>query len=248
MSGLIMSQILKRARRALWRHSGADLMPLLTKNVVHLWKTVTAGSESTVSAFDEKCNLETERICEIGSLDIDSPNAKYAVRYQPSPPELVKEILSRLAINHSDFTFVDFGAGKGRVLFIVSEFPFSRIIGVEFSPELVRAAEDNIKRFCSAAQRKREIQVALADVVDYEIPDGPIVCYFYNPFERPIIAQVAAKLIAACKSEARDMYVVYVDPHHRDVFEQCCEWKRCIDDPRFVVYRYNVKSVGETCA
>ena len=43
-----------------------------------------------------------------------------------------------------DFTFIDLGSGKGRVLLMASDYPFKKIIGVEFMPELHRAAQENI--------------------------------------------------------------------------------------------------------
>ena len=45
-----------------------------------------------------------------------------------------------------DFTFIDLGCGKGRVLLMASDYPFKKIIGVEFMPELHRAAQKNIAR------------------------------------------------------------------------------------------------------
>lgn len=232
-----MPRMLTRARSAIRRHGFTGLIPLFVKNARHVWRTIQDGPQSTHSTFDEQFHLETERISEIGSLDIKSPNSKYAVRYQPSPPELVREILSRLAIGYGDFTFVDFGAGKGRVLLIASEFPFSRIAGIEFSPELVKAAQENIKSFRSPRQQTTQIDVVHADVVNYEVPEVPLVCYFYNPFQWPIMEQVASRLGASSKSCQRDIYVVYVQPEHRDVFDKSDAWMCYIDDPLFVVYR-----------
>jgi tRNA G46 methylase TrmB len=45
-------------------------------------------------------------------------------------------MVSRLNISFEDFTFFDFGSGKGRALHLASEFPFKNIIGVEFSSKL----------------------------------------------------------------------------------------------------------------
>jgi len=42
-------------------------------------------------------------------------------------------VLEKLSINHSEFTFIDFGSGKGRVLFLASEYPYKKIIGVELA-------------------------------------------------------------------------------------------------------------------
>jgi hypothetical protein len=46
-----------------------------------------------------------------------------------------------------DFTFIDLGSGKGRVLLMAAAYGFKRIIGVEFMPELHRVAEENIRKY-----------------------------------------------------------------------------------------------------
>ena len=53
-------------------------------------------------------------------------------QYQPSEPALFHEILDSLPVAVDGFTFIDLGSGKGRTLLMASEYPFRRIIGVEF--------------------------------------------------------------------------------------------------------------------
>ena len=55
--------------------------------------------------------------------------------------------LRDLPINDfSQYTFVDVGSGKGRMLFVAAEYPFRRVVGVEFSNQLHVEALENIKR------------------------------------------------------------------------------------------------------
>ena len=60
--------------------------------------------------------------------------------YQPTSPKIATAILSRLELDYPQYTFIDFGSGKGRVLLIASGFPFKAVIGVEFAEELHRVA------------------------------------------------------------------------------------------------------------
>jgi SAM-dependent methyltransferase len=232
-----MLRTLKRAKSALDRHSLSGIPPLLLQNIKHYWTTLGSTPHSGRCEFDEQFGIETERTLEVGALEIDSGNAKYAVRYQPSAPKLVRQSLSRLGIRYSDFTFVDFGAGKGRVLLIASEFPFSQIIGVEFAGELVEAARENIRNFRSPIQKTTRISVQLADATQYRVPDVPLVCYLYNPFQRPVLAQVVNNLCTSIENCRRDVYVIYIQPEYHDVFDNSSMWKRCADEPLFVVYR-----------
>ena len=54
--------------------------------------------------------------------------------------------MARLDVDHSEFTFVDYGLGKGRVLMLATEYPFKRIVGVEFSESLDRTARQNLTK------------------------------------------------------------------------------------------------------
>jgi methylase of polypeptide subunit release factors len=40
--------------------------------------------------------------------------------------------------------FVDFGCGKGRVLYLACRHPFKEVIGVDLSPAVVEAARRNL--------------------------------------------------------------------------------------------------------
>jgi hypothetical protein len=232
-----MLRTLKRAKSAIERHGLGGLTPLLVHNLKHYWRNRGSRPQSIRHQFDEQFQVETERISEIGVLDIESPNAKYAKRYEPSAPKLVRRVLSSLKICYGDFTFIDFGAGKGRVLLIASEFPFARILGVEFSAELVQAARENVRRFRSPQQKTTQIDVVHEDVTKFDVPKTPLICYFYNPFQKAILARVASRLRLSMEASQRDIYVVYVQPEHRDVFENSEMWAPCLDDPLFVGYR-----------
>jgi SAM-dependent methyltransferase len=61
--------------------------------------------------------------------------------YFATEPWLFEQIMQAISVDFSQFTFVDLGCGKGRVLLMASDYPFQRIVGVEFMPELHRAAE-----------------------------------------------------------------------------------------------------------
>ena len=49
--------------------------------------------------------------------------------YQPTEPALFKEMMAILKIDFQEFTFIDMGSGKGRVLLMAADYPFRRILG-----------------------------------------------------------------------------------------------------------------------
>jgi SAM-dependent methyltransferase len=133
--------------------------------------------------FDEKYGTETEGVRNIASLDVvSSPNARHAVRYDPSSADWVRGQIARLPIDHARYSFVDFGSGKGRVLLVAAGFPFEEVIGIEFSRELHEIALRNIARFPAAAARAGAVRSICGDAATFELPRSDLVCYFYNPF------------------------------------------------------------------
>jgi SAM-dependent methyltransferase len=128
---------------------------------------------------------------------------------------LLAETLRRLP-GAEGFTFVDYGSGKGRVLFVAAEFPFRRLIGVEFARELHDAAVRNLASYRNPRQRCREIRPVLGDALRFAIPDGPCVLYFYTPFKAPLVRKVLGLVAASYAQNPRPMYVVYAfeSPYH----------------------------------
>ena len=225
-----------------WRRHGVTGLPrLVARNAAHVIREVTSGrafrrSDGETSAFDTEFGSETARIREVGSLDIDSVNVRHAVRYQPSPHDLAAELIGGLEIDHQRFAFIDFGAGKGRVLMIAAGWPFDAVFGVEFSQELCVVARSNIERLSGARRAARHIECRYQDATHFEVPDAPLVCYFHNPFDEVVVRSVVQRLLASLDQRPRDMYVIYVHPEHRNVFDVGGRWDILRQSNRFVVY------------
>ena len=69
--------------------------------------------------------------------------------YQPTEPALFKEMMAHLKIDFQEFTFIDVGSGKGRVLLMAADYPFRRILGIELLPALNRVAQENLNAYKS---------------------------------------------------------------------------------------------------
>jgi SAM-dependent methyltransferase len=88
--------------------------------------------------------------------------------------------MAALGIAFDGFTFVDIGSGKGKLLLLASDYPFSRIVGIEYSPRLHAAAHRNIEVYCSPTQRCGTIEAFQGDALDFRLPDGALVCLLFN--------------------------------------------------------------------
>jgi len=244
---ILSVQLFKRLLSAWKRHGSNGFIRLIGVNVAHYFRKLSSGSflvpANDYSEFDQMYGTDTESIREVGSLDIDSETSKHAVRYQPSPFDLARTIIHKLPVAHHDFTFIDFGSGKGRVLLIAAELPFSAVLGIEFSRELCDIANSNIKK-SNANKNAESVESIHADVTDYQLPDTPLVCYFYNPFGTTIMQSVVNKLTASYNAMKREIYVIYVHPEHRAIFDESGLWHVVMEGVFHVIYR--IRSQPET--
>src|SRR5262249_50809953 len=118
--------------------------------------------------------------------------------YQPTEAalfhEMIDELRRRTSINFAEFTFIDLGSGKGRVLLMASDYPFRRIVGVELLAALHHIAEQNIAQYHSDSQRCFALESVCADATVFPIPQGPLVLYLFNPFPEAGLRRAIAKL------------------------------------------------------
>jgi SAM-dependent methyltransferase len=209
--------------RYFWRrHGPIGLVRLAAYNIAYhvRGRRQSIGSAAEIDRFDEIYGTDTSGIREIGSLDIvAAAAAQSAVRYQPSGGEEVRTALDQLNIDYREYSLIDFGSGKGRVLLVAAEFPFKEVIGIEFSRELHQIASRNIDRLPLEVVRAGRIRTVHGDAAAFEPPDSDLVCYLYNPFGPPVISRVAQRLLAHHRRHGYRVIVIYVDPQYRAAFE-----------------------------
>jgi SAM-dependent methyltransferase len=132
--------------------------------------------------------------------------------YQPTDAALFQEMMASLPIDFSEFTFVDLGSGKGRTLLMASEYPLRKIVGVEILPELHRAAEENIANYQSTTQQCTQVESVCADACAFDLPEGPLVVYLFNPLPEAGLHQVLLNLEKSLRQHVRPLYVLYQNP------------------------------------
>jgi cyclopropane fatty-acyl-phospholipid synthase-like methyltransferase len=115
---------------------------------------------------------------------------------------------------------VDVGSGKGRMLFVAAEYPFRRVIGVEFATDLHELAQANIARYRHAGQRCREIASVHADAAEFEFPEGNLVVYLFNPFGPEVMGRMLANLERSLEKHPRHVIVVMLWPEQSHLVEQ----------------------------
>ena len=109
-------------------------------------------------------------------------------------------------------TFIDLGSGKGKACFYAAP-RFEQVIGIEFSQELVAAAEENLRR-----SGRRNIRYICADASQYELPQAPSLVFLFNPFDAELLEQFVVRNRGCIKSQ--DTLIAYANDMQRTVLEE----------------------------
>jgi len=150
--------------------------------------------------------VETSRLAEISSLSVVGDNRANGSRYEPSGS--IRPLLEGLQIDFRQYGFVDYGSGKGRVLLEASEFPFSLVEGVEFSPQLHEIATRNIRKCRWKRKRCASVKSVLADATEFALPAIPLVLFFFNPFRGPVLSAVVSNIRESAAVHPRDIVII----------------------------------------
>jgi hypothetical protein len=162
----------------------------------------------------------------LSALTIRGNNREHGHDYRPSPCRLVEWTIAGLDYDLSRLTFVDHGAGKGRVLLLASQYPFNAIGGVEFAEELHDDATMNIAQFPRSRMKCRNVECVLDDASALGPPEGEAVHYFFNPFSRDVFAEVLVNIVVSYRSRPRRLYLILVDPVATDLIDQSGVFQR----------------------
>ena len=151
--------------------------------------------------------------------------------YQPSEPVLFEEMLRALALDYTQFTFVDIGSGKGRTLLMAAELGFRRVIGVELLPELHQVALANI-----AASGFSNVESVCVDGRDFEFPPEPLVVYLFNPLPAAALSQAMSNLQQSLKQQPRPVKIIYHNPVSEDVLSSALFLKKSQATHQYAIY------------
>lgn len=168
--------------------------------------------------LDQRLGIDTSGAFVPPVQDVRGSNWRYGTRYQGIDPELFGRVFNNLRLDFPQFTFVDLGSGKGRALLLAAQYPFRKIIGVEYSRGLHETARRNLARCADRIKLGAEIQTVCQDAVEFVLPSGPLVLFLYNPFGRPVMAKVVARVVGSLRADSRRMVVTYFNPEHADVW------------------------------
>jgi SAM-dependent methyltransferase len=187
--------------------------------------------------FDAEHGVTTEALVFLGELDPDAigPSLEFATHYEPTPVAQAEALLDASPLDPSRATFVDLGAGMGRVVMLAARRRFRAVIGVEISPALVEIARENLASLRDPARVVRDVKIVRADAAAYAFPRGDLVVFLYNPFRGPVLDDVLVNLRAS--GEAREIVLLYHTPVERATIDAGKAFEPITDLGFGLVYR-----------
>lgn len=146
----------------------------------------------------------------------DASNLGQASEYAPSPRLVVQWLVDGLNVDLSRFTFMDFGSGRGRVLLAAAERPLKAVRGIEFSGQLNQEAVLNISNYPVDRLVCADVQSVCEDALDYPLPEGDCILYFYNPFGADLMDKVVRRAVDTAQARHTRIIVIYYNPVHHN--------------------------------
>ncbi|MFN8370470.1 MAG: class I SAM-dependent methyltransferase [Bacteriovoracaceae bacterium] len=167
--------------------------------------------------FDKKYQIKTGGLMLLKDLNIPNASKVFAKDYMPSNYYIFKKSLKRIPEEIKHETFIDFGCGKGRVLLMAAESGFKKIVGIDFSDDLIKICLKNLEVYRN--KNSCEFEVICVDALLYSIPKNATLFYFYNPFWPEVFSQIVSKIVESIKANPREAYVIYINPLYSELFD-----------------------------
>jgi SAM-dependent methyltransferase len=185
---------------------------------------------------DRELGIRAAGAVDLDRLTIVGDNRAHGHRYEPTPHGVLDDLLLELGLEHRRYVFVDLGSGKGRVLCDAARRPWKRVLGVEFSLELHRAAEANIAALGARVRACRDVRSLHADAAEFAFSPEPTVVYLFNPFEPSVLARVVERLELSYFAAPCHKLVLYYMPVHEAVLERSPALARRATAADWVIY------------
>lgn len=129
--------------------------------------------------------------------------------------------IEALQIDPAAYSFIDYGSGRGRIVLAAAQLPFRRVIGVESSRNLYLDAIANVADYPRERLKCDDIVLLNKNALEFELPPGNVVAFFYNPFTGDLLDQVARQIEESCRTSDRSVYIVFANSKRVPLFTRC---------------------------
>lgn len=133
-------------------------------------------------------------------------------QYEATPYSILYALFQAYELEKTD-GFVDFGCGKGRLLYYVHNHFGASVTGIEMDEQLYEKALANKANYLRANESKDgSIHVECCLAEDYDIKETENKFYFFNPFSVEIFMEVINNILESVEQKERDVDVILYYP------------------------------------
>jgi SAM-dependent methyltransferase len=133
-----------------------------------------------------------------------------AIDYSPAPYSAFFRAMKHVPKELLAGTFLDYGAGKGRILVLAARYyNFRRVVGVEMSQELCRQAANNLGRGYAG-----QAEIVCTDAAAYQPPSDTTVIFLFNPFLGETMRMVVQNIRNSLVENPRRLALVVCRPRN----------------------------------
>ena len=152
--------------------------------------------------------------------------------YAPTAYRSFRAAMSEITVRAGADVFVDYGAGKGRVVVLAAMYPFRRVVGVEICPELSGIARANVRR-AARHLRCQDVEIITGDAAEFGCPQEATVLHFFDPFAGSVLERVIDHVRASLDVLPRPLTILYADPNEFAPLAARCSWLRKRGEVRY---------------
>jgi SAM-dependent methyltransferase len=152
-------------------------------------------------------------------LDIAEEDKLHSIGYLPTRVRYFRKLTQAQPLP-TDFTFIDIGCGKGRILMAAAEYGFRRMIGIDISPRLCEQARRNLETFRRRTATQARFRIECTNVLRTELDHTRQVFYLYRPFDRTVMGGFVHKLKNSLRAAPRKIWMIINQMECRDLLER----------------------------
>jgi SAM-dependent methyltransferase len=214
-----------QAKRLLDRASAA--FPFLWHLVVQAYNLQSRlRSSAGTHPVDRHYGIDTGGAIPGWLLGNGSGSSVFSTAYLGCQPSCLRAALAAIEVDDLDATFIDLGCGKGRALFVATEFPFRAVMGVELSRMLAAVAQRNVERWRRRFPGRVVPSIVHADATQFSLPDGNLVVFLYHSFREPVLRTILERM-EALRAEGREIVFIYENPVYGSLVDERPGFRRC---------------------
>ncbi len=162
--------------------------------------------------FDLRHGINTRRFTADLAAAAGLANAQHDNSYQAVWTRNLRVLVREARRHGNPRVFVDVGAGKGKACIYAAQH-FDEVVGVEYAPALLQAAEANRRRAgCS------NVRLLLADATQYDLPDQATLVFLFNSFDGVVLGRFVSRNLE--RMRANGSLIAYANDMQRDTLSQ----------------------------